>query len=141
MITKILQKYKGYRDYWFPDVKEDNLYINAKVKKKYSKECREKEQALLTKWKDFIPKGWYGFSFGEPLHEDWFSIIDEFLDYLLKLQNEGKITGFEIHQIKLKFGGVRFYVSYKCDDEELREFISLQIDRLESTLFDSKLIY
>ena len=99
------------------------------------------KKELLKKYSAYIPKGWYGFSFGEPLYKDWFAIIDEFLQYLLDLQSQGKISGFEIHQIKLKFGGVRFYVSYRCEDDELRESISSQIDDLENQLFDEKLIY
>jgi hypothetical protein len=141
MINKILQKYEGQRNYWFPDVKDTNLYADDKIKEKYSNGCSKEEARLLKKYKSYIPKGWYGFSFGQPLHLDWFKIIDEFLEYLLKLQNEKRIENFEIHQIKLKFGGLRFYVSYKCEDEELREFIELQIDKLENSLFDEKLIY
>ena len=141
MIKKILSKYGGFTNYWYPDVEEETLYKNEKVKEKYSKECEGMESALLKKYKDYIPKGWYGFSFGSPTPKDWFKIIDEFLQYLLELQKENKISDFEIHQIKMKFGGLRFYVSYKCNNEELREFIELQIDRLERHLHDDKLVY
>ena len=141
MINKILQKYSGQRNYWFPDVEDVNLYVNDKTKEKYSKGCRKEESRLLKKYASYIPKGWYGFSFGEPLHLDWFKIIDEFLTYLIELEQLNKISDFEIYQIKLKFGGLRFYVSYKCEDEEFREFIELQIDKLENSLFDEKLIY
>ena len=54
---------------------------------------------------------------------------------------ENKISNFEIHQIKIKFGGLRFYVSWKCDDKELDEYLNLQVDRLERHLHDDKLIY
>ncbi len=141
MITKILQKYNGKSNYWFPDVEVSNLYTDSKIKEKYSRGCREEEQRLLKKYSSYIPKGWYGFSFGEPLHLDWFKIIDEFLTYLIELEQLNRIQDFEIHQIKLKFGGLRFYISYKCEDEELREFIELQISKLEDCLFDEKLIY
>ena len=43
--------------------------------------------------------------------------------------------------VKTKWGGLRFYVGYSCEDEELIEHIELQINTLESTLFDRKLIY
>ncbi len=140
MINKILSKYKGFTDYWYPDVEEETVYLSPDLEK-YRKECEGLESKLLEKYKDYIPKGWYGFSFGTPIPTDWLKIIDEFLQYLLKLQKENKIANFEIHQIKLKYGGLRFYVSYKCDDEEIREFIGLQIDKLEHHLYDSKLIY
>lgn len=141
MITKIFNKYYGSHDFWYPEVKEINIYVNPEIKAKYSEGCYEKENALLTKWKPYIAKGWYGFSLGEPCPADWYSIIDEFLTYLVGLQEKGKISRFEIHQIKTKWGGLRFYVGYSCEDEELIEHIELQINTLESTLFDRKLIY
>jgi hypothetical protein len=141
MINKILSKYNGHRNYWFPDAEEENLYLNEETKKKYSDGCTQLEAELLKKYKQYVPKGWYGVDFGTPMHKDWFKILDEFLQYLIKLQNDKKISNFEIHQLKLKFGGLRFYISYSCDDPELIEFIDLQIEKLENTLFDKKLIY
>ena len=141
MINKILSKYEGFTNYWYPDVEEETLYQNEKVKEKYSKNCSEKESALLKKWKPYVPDGWYGFSLGSPCPENWYNIIDEFLEYLVKLQNENKIHLFEIHQIKIKFGGLRFYVSWSCDDGELGEYLNLQIEKLERHLHDDKLIY
>jgi len=141
MIRKILNKHEGYTNGWYPDVEDANVYVNSDVSKKYSEGCHEKEMALQDKWKDYIPAGWYGFSLGSPCPHAWYGIIDEFLEYLAQLQKDGGITGFDIHQIKIKFGGLRFYVSYSCEDEELREFIDLQISRLEDHLRDSKLVY
>lgn len=141
MINKILQKYSGQRNDWFSDIKDDNLYLNRETKKKYSDGCPKLEAKLRNKYEQYIPAGWYGFSFGTPMHKDWFKIIDEFLEYLVKLQEDEKISNFEIHQVKLKYGGLRCYVSYICEDSELREFIELQINKLENTLFDEKLIY
>jgi hypothetical protein len=141
MITKILNKYEGFANDWYPDVKEKNLYTNSIVKEKYSKGCHELESKLLKKWKSYIPLGWYGFSLGEPCPHAWYKIIDEFLKYFVKLQNDKKISKFEIHQIKIKYGGLRFFVSWICDDEEMNEFLRLQIDKLESYLHDDKLIY
>jgi hypothetical protein len=139
MIGKILQKYEGNRDYWFPNLKDKNVYMNRDTK--LDGECVQAENKLLEKYRQYIPKGWYGFSLGSPVPLSWFKIIDDFLTYLVSLEQLNKIQDFEIHQIKLKFGGLRFYVSYKCEDEELREFIELQIDKLENSLFDEKLIY
>ena len=139
MISKILQKYEGNRDYWFPNLKDKTVYMNRDTK--LDGECVQAENKLLEKYRQYIPKGWYGFSLGSPVPLSWYKIIDDFLIYLVSLEQTNKIQDFEIHQIKLKFGGLRFYVSYKCEDEELREFIELQIDRLENSLFDEKLIY
>lgn len=141
MINKILSKYEGFRDCWYPDVKEKNLYINKRIKKKYSKGCRDLECKLMEKWKSYIGAGWYGFSLGEPCPHDWYKIIDEFLVYLESLQSETKIEDLEILQIKIKMGGVRFGITFQTKDEELDEYIRLQIEVLERYCFDTKLIY
>jgi hypothetical protein len=141
MINKIIKKYGGHSNYWFPEVKEKNLYRNKEIKAKYSVGCSEAEAKLFEKYGKYIPKGWYGFSLGSPLHLDWFKIIDEFLEYLVGLQEKGKISGFEIHQVKLKLGSIRCHVSWKTDDDELDEYIRLQIRVLERHLEDKKLIY
>ena len=140
MITKILQKYDGFTNYWYPDVNEPTVYQSPDIEK-YRKENEGEEKRLLNKYKKHIPPGWYGFSFGSPTPKAWFLIIEEFLDYLINLEKEGKIKNFEIHQYKLKFGGLRAYHSFECVDDELREFIDLQTAKLENHLYDEKLIY
>jgi hypothetical protein len=140
MITKILQKYEGFKNDWYPKVKENTVYLSPDIEK-YREGCYEKELELLNKYKHYIPQGWYGFSFGSPFPHEWYNIIDGFLEYLINLQTEGRISKFEIHQIKIKFGGLRFYVSFSTNDEELREFLDLQINKLENHLHDDKLIY
>ena len=140
MITKILSKFHGFTNYWYPDVKEDTVYLSPDIEK-YRKECQGLESKLKKKYKSYIPKGWYGFSFGEPTPPDWFKIIDKFLQYLIKLEKEKKISNFEIYQIKMKYGGLRFYCNWSCEDEEFNEYLRLQVDKLENHLRDKKLIY
>jgi hypothetical protein len=106
MINSIIRKYDGYRNYWFPDIEESNVYV-AKNIEELRVGCHELERNLLNKYKKYIPKGWYGFSLGSPLPKGWYNIIEEFLDYLIELENKKKIGKFEIHQIKSKFGGVK----------------------------------
>jgi hypothetical protein len=89
----------------------------------------EDSKKLLDKWGDYIPKGWYGFSI-EGIPRSWYKIIDEFLEYI----KDSSDSKFEIHQIKLKFGGIRFYV--KCDSKFDKE-----IEFLEKMLYDKKLIW
>jgi hypothetical protein len=130
MITKILNKYNAFSDYYYPNI------ANPYDESAGLKNVDGLENALQKKWKDHIPKGWYGFAIGSPCPESWFNIIDEFLDYLVTIDPQLKI-----HQIKMKFGGIRFYVEVRGKDEEQQEFIDLQIAKLESQLFDKKLIY
>ena len=88
---------------------------------------------LIEKWQHRIPKGWYGF---DGINELWGKIIDEVLVELEKVAPD-----FEIHQIKLKFGGLRFYVTTNLKDSKTYNKIEKEIERLEELLFSTSLIY
>ena len=85
------------------------------------------------KWGSFIGKGWYGES---GLPKSWTCIIDDFLEYL-----RYELKTFEIHQIKLKFGGLRFYVIFETGVPAENDRICAEINELEKWLFDKSLIY
>lgn len=136
MINKILQKhlhadgkYLGRNNY-YPDV--ENPYNDQKC----IHESDGLEKKLLEKYKKYIPKGWYGFSIGSPCPKCWFLIIESFLDYLITID-----SNMEIHQIKLKFGTLLCYLHFSIKDEETLEFLELQVDKLQYTLHDNKLIF
>lgn len=141
MITKILKKYKACPDNWYPGVDGDDLYHDPEISEKYRDGCHAKERDLLSKWTPYIGTGWYGFSLGSPCPHVWYKIIDEVLEYFVQLQNEGKISKFQIQQIKMKFGGLRFYVSFECQDKVLDEQIRNEISEMEDCLYDEKLVY
>jgi hypothetical protein len=86
---------------------------------------------FLKKYCDYIPKGWYGFSMGNPIIPEWMEIIDEILE--LCTQHD---IDFEIHQIKLKFGAFCFYV-YSNQIEDIHDVELL----IMNNLFDKALIY
>lgn len=89
------------------------------------------DSRFIEKYRQYIPNGWYGFDIGSVIIPEWYNIIDKTLELCIK--ND---PSFEIHQIKMKFGGIRFYViSYAIED------ISDIEDLLENTLFDEALIY
>lgn len=93
---------------------------------------------LFMKWAYKVEKGWYGFSL-ENAPMVWAIIIDEFLTELDRIA-----PNFKIHQIKLKFGGLRFYVDLNLDevgDADLIKAIHDQIGELETCLFNEALIY
>jgi hypothetical protein len=77
---------------------------------------------LFSKWAYRVAKGWYGFSLGN-VPRVWTDVLDEFLSWL-----EIQCPDFEIHQIKMKFHCLRFYVGTKTDlmipDEKIRSEIS-----------------
>jgi len=86
---------------------------------------------LCEKYKNNIPKGWYGFEIGNPTPINWFIVIEKIVDFLIK-----KDPDFEIHQIKMKFGGIRFY----CESEKIEDIDDISM-LIETKLFDKKLIY
>ena len=129
MIKKILKRHKCYGNY-FPNIEEP-----LRDRESLQKEIEGLENKLQEKWKNDIGDRWYGFSIGLAPKE-WFYVIDEFLDYLKET-----VAELEIHQIKMKFGGIRFYVNFVCGDEADAEFIELQIAELERRLFCKKLIF
>lgn len=86
---------------------------------------------FLEKYSNYIPNGWYGFSIGTPIIPEWLNIIDDVLDICIKIDPK-----FEIHQIKLKFGGICFYV-YSEIIEDIDDIENL----ISNTLFDKSLIY
>lgn len=73
---------------------------------------------LFSKWAYRVGKGWYGFSLGH-VPPVWTKMLDDFLSWL-----ETQCPDFEIHQVKIKFRGLRFYVGTKTDlvipDEKIR---------------------
>ena len=130
MISKILRKYNASRDMYYQP--GEAPYANPKTRNA----SPQPEADLMEKWAGHIGAGWYGFAIGRPCPDSWFKIIDEFLDYLLTLDPD-----FQIHQIKMKYGGICFYVQYSIADPELSEFVEMQIEKLEDTLYDKKLVY
>lgn len=86
---------------------------------------------FLRKYGEYIPRGWYGFSIGTPIIPEWLSILDEILELCTELDQD-----FEIHQIKLKFGGIRFYVH----SEIIEDIFDVEL-YIENRLFDRALIY
>lgn len=86
---------------------------------------------FLKKYSDYIPKGWYGFSIGNPIIPEWCEIIDEILE--LCTQHD---PDFEIHQIKIKFGAICFYV-HTTEIDDIRDVELL----IMNNLFDRALIY
>ena len=102
----------------YPEFRED--FVSEKT-----------DSYFCVKYKNHIPRGWYGFSIGDPIVPTWNNIIEEILDICIEAD-----PNFEIHQIKIKFGGVRFY----CGSEVIEDL--MEVERLvENSLWDAALIY
>lgn len=90
---------------------------------------------LFMKWAYRVGKGWYGFALdGVPFV--WAKIIDDFLAEL-----EKEAPNFFIQQIKLKYGGLRFYVALNLEDKAKAEAIHAEIVKLCTLLYSQDLIY
>lgn len=77
-----------------------------------------KQQEFNNKYKQYIPKGWYGLSFDIPE-------VTEYLDGVM--QDLITIPGFELHQIKLKFNMARFYFDTSWEQKYLQSGLQLVI--------------
>jgi hypothetical protein len=106
-------------------------YLRANPLETEKFESKINDGFLLKKYREYVPKGWHGFDIGTPIIPEWMEIIDKIVE--LCIEND---PDFEIHQIKLKFGGIRFYV-----ESELIEDIHDVELLIEDKLFDPALIY
>jgi hypothetical protein len=131
-IEKIFAKYdlkpiqlpEGFKNiYVYHDKNpEDCIFIyNPEITDRY----------LNEKYGDYVPHGWYGFDIGTPIIPNWMNILDEIVE--LCIEND---PDFEIHQIKLKFGGICFYVH----SEVIEDIHEIEM-RIGDKLFDVALIY
>ena len=114
-----------------PDFK--NVYMFLRKYPEFGKDFKStiEDSDLLKKYKNQIPRGWYGFDVGTPIVPQWMEIIDNIVEACVAVDPD-----FEIHQIKIKFGGIRFYCGSNVI-EDLHE-----IERLiGNNLFDPALIY
>ena len=107
----------------------DYLRVNPEEGKNYKSEIDDVD--LNKKYRKHIPKGWYGFDIGTPIIPIWVEIIDKIVEVCTTADPD-----FEIHQIKLKFGGIRFYTGSDIIED------LFDVERLiEHNLFDRALIY
>lgn len=108
--------YKYLRD--FPD-----------EKKRFRSEYNDHH--LNNEFREHITKGFYGFAIGEPIIPEWNKIIKDIVTLCIESD-----PNFEINQIKLKFGEIRFYCySNVIDDLDDVEYL------ISSLLSDKSLIY
>lgn len=93
------------------------------------KRSSEKESLLIEKYNSRIPINWWGFEI-ECWPEKWIDVLGEFLEAL-----EIDSPEFEVHCLKLKFGGARIHLGNISFDAQMA------VDGLEQTMQDKNLIY
>ena len=92
---------------------------------------KKNDSYFVKKYKDYIPPGWYGFAIGSPTPEAWVEAIDEVLELLIK-----EDENLQIQQIKMKFGGIRFYV----ESEKVEDIHEIGLV-IEDQMYSRKLAY
>ena len=72
------------------------------------------------KYKQYIPEGWGGLEFDIP----------EVTDFINSIMEDGltELPGFELHQIKLKFGMCRFYFDTAMKNKRFEAIIEVGIE-------------
>jgi hypothetical protein len=88
---------------------------------------------LFSKWAYRVGKGWYGFALGN-VPRVWTDVLDEFLCWL-----EIQCPDFEIHQVKIKLGRLRFYAGTKTEFVIPDQTIRSEISQLQNLLSMSQM--
>lgn len=83
---------------------------------------------LFQKWAYRVGKGWYGFDLGD-IPRAWADVLDDFLVWV-----ESQCPDFEIRQVKIKFGGLRFYIDTKCPHQAINTMVQSEIAQLQDLL-------
>ena len=83
---------------------------------------------LFQKWAYRVGKGWYGFDLGD-VPRVWVDVLDDFLVWV-----ESQCPDFEIRQVKIKFGGLRFYIDTKCPHQAINTMVQSEIAQLQDLL-------
>jgi hypothetical protein len=110
-----------------------NVYAFLRDYPEFGKNFKSKIEDcdLNEKYKLRIPTGWYGFDIGTPVIPAWMEIIDKIVAICVEAD-----PYFEIHQIKMKYGEICFYVhSIIIDDIDDIESLIM------SKMWDRALIY
>ena len=87
--------------------------------------CDTIAEFIEKKWSSKTPNGWYGFGGIRINSIKCLLVLDKVTDYL-----NNRVDDFEIQQIKIKFGGLRYYTNAGS------EFYSM-ISELENIIFDN----
>jgi len=83
---------------------------------------------LFWKWAYRVGKDWYGFNLGD-IPEVWTNVLDDFLAWL-----DVHCPDFQIHQVKMKLGSLRFYINTRTDGEWVNDIVRVEISQLRKLL-------
>lgn len=110
-----------------------NIYsfLNAYPEFRKDFETEKNDLYFINKYRKYISERHYGFSIGTPIVPEWNEIIEKILEICIEAD-----PNFKIQQIKLKFGGMRFYV-YTNIIEDIEDVEMLIMEKMR----DKALVY
>ena len=106
-------------------------YLREFPDKKPNYKTNKTDSYFINKYRNHISLGHYGFSIGTPIIPEWNEILEKIFDLCIETDPE-----FKIQQIKIKFGGVCFYV----ESQVIEDILDIEI-LIGKKLRDSALIY
>lgn len=105
----------------------NNSYANSEIIS--IEEYGEWLAKFCNKWQHRFVKGYWNIDLG--LHpKSWYAAIEDVLELVAELCPE-----FGICQIRIKFGGIRIYLS------DISEDVFYSLDKLEDVLYDDDFVY
>lgn len=132
-LEKINEIRNGFNfEYHIPEeYKNVYLYLKDFPEKRSEFQPTLTDTDLINLYKDYIGFRHYGFSIGSPTPPQWIDYLVKVIEYLISID-----PNFKINQIKMKFGGIRFYC-YSDVIEDLHD-----IERyISEDLYDPKFIF
>jgi hypothetical protein len=106
-------------------------YLNEFPDKKPDYRTNKNDSYFINKYRKYISLGHYGFSIGTPIIPEWNEILDKIIELCIHFD-----PNFRIQQIKLKFGGICFYV----ESQVIEDILDIEI-YIGKKLRDDALIY
>ena len=129
MVEELKEKYKKRLAH--ADGQLEKEHVKGRPKK--GSESFRVDVSLFQKWAYRVRKEWYGFNLGD-IPCAWGDVLNDFLVWV-----ESKCPDFEILQIKMKFGGLRFYIDTHSKDAAVNKRVHSEISKLEALLRHEKL--
>lgn len=110
-----------------------NIYsfLNAHPEFRKEYETEKNDFYFINKYRKYISERNYGFSIGTPIVPEWNEIIEKILEICIDAD-----PNFEIQQIKIKFGGMCFYVQTNII-KDINDVEKLIMEKM----YDKALIY
>lgn len=125
-LKHLTKSYNLERDSYYPD---RETYKKAEYN-------QVRSELLDEAFRGLVGDDWYGFDLGV-VPNSWHDIISDLTEYLNQ-----HLDGLVLQQIKVKFGGLRYYYTCgKTNDKETVDKMYSLVTKVENLLYDQSMIY